>query len=63
MSEAHRMIRRFLTDERGSVALEYALTGMVSGGATLISMSVIRDALDGLLARSESILDSMLLHS
>ena len=63
MNAARRMIRRFLTDERGSVALEYALTGMVSGGATVISMSMIRKGLDDLVARSDYVLESLILNS
>ena len=63
MNAARRMIRRFLIDERGSVALEYALTGMVSGGATVISMSMIRKGLDDLVARSDYVLESLILNS
>ena len=63
MSAAGRMIHRFLTDERGSVALEYALTGVVSGGASVIGMSIIRKAMDDLVARGEFVLDSLILNS
>ena len=57
------MIRRFLVDERGSVALEYALTGVVSSGATAISMSMIGAALEDLRVRSEAVLNALMLHS
>ena len=62
MNAARNMIRGFVNDERGTVALEYALTGMVSGGATMVSMSMIRKAMDELFARSEVVLDTMFLN-
>ncbi|MAJ47870.1 MAG: hypothetical protein CMJ57_11165 [Planctomycetaceae bacterium] len=63
MSITRHMVDRFLKDERGSVALEYALTGMVSGGATVLSMSMVKNALDDLRTRTEFMFESVLLNS
>ena len=63
MNTTRRKIARFLGDERGSIALEYALTGMVSGSATVVSMSMIRKAMDDVLARTEFMIESVLINS
>lgn len=63
MNTTRHLLGRFLKDERGSVALEYALTGMVSGGATVFSMSMVKNAMDDLRARTEFMFESILMNS
>ena len=53
-------LNHFMQDDRGSIALEYMLTGMVSGGATAVSANLIRDSLSKLAEQSQSTLEIML---
>lgn len=62
MNTTRQMLDRVLKDERGSVALEYALTGLVSGGATVLSISMVKGAFAELIARTEFMFKSILLN-
>ena len=53
-------LNHFMQDDRGSIALEYMLTGMVSGGATAVSANLIKDSLSKLAEQSQSTLEIML---
>ncbi len=53
-------LRHFIEDDRGSIALEYILTGAVSGSATMVSGNLIKDGLAQLAEQSQANLDMML---
>jgi hypothetical protein len=60
MNTALTALNHFMQDDRGSIALEYMLTGMVSGGATAFSANLIKDGLSKLAEQSQSTLEIML---
>lgn len=60
MTTMRTALKRFIRDDRGSIALEYMLTGAVSGGATIISGNLLKDGLSQLAERSQNNLDIMI---
>ena len=57
MKTVRSALNRFMRDDRGSIALEYMLTGAVSGSATIISGNLIKDGLSQLAEHSQNNLD------
>ena len=53
MTTVRTALNRFIRDDRGSIALEYMLTGAVSGSATIISGSLLKDGLSELAEHSQ----------
>ena len=60
MNTALTALNHFIQDDRGSIALEYMLTGIVSCGATAVSANLIREGLSKLAEQSQSTLEIML---
>ena len=60
MTTMRPALKRFIRDDRGSIALEYMLTGAVSGSATIISGNLLKDGLSQLAERSQNNLDIMI---
>lgn len=60
MNTAWTALNSFIRDDRGSIALEYMLTGAVSGSATLVSGNLIKDGLSQLAEHSQNNLDIVL---
>lgn len=57
MTTIRTALNRFIRDDRGSIALEYMLTGAVSGSATIISGNLLKDGLSQLAEHSQNNLD------
>lgn len=57
MKTVRTALNRFMRDDRGSIALEYMLTGAVSGSATIISGNLIKDGLSQLAEHNQNNLD------
>ena len=57
MTTVRTALNRFIRDDRGSIALEYMLTGAVSGSATIISGNLLKDGLSQLAEHSQNNLD------